>query len=143
MTSFLLLPLASSTGFPWINLVWIILGIVALMFVVAGIGRWCARTHPDPQPAMPSAPVLTPVPTPLAAPTAPVPVPAPAPAPMAEVDDLHMAAAIAAAVYETLGPSAVITSVVLQTPNAVSVENLMLVWSLEGRRQIYTSHKVR
>jgi hypothetical protein len=50
---------------------------------------------------------------------------------------------IAAAVHAALGASAKVTSVTLQPEQPVSVENLMLTWSLEGRRQIYTSHKVR
>ena len=52
-------------------------------------------------------------------------------------------AALAAAVHVVLGPSAIITSATLQPEKPLSVENLMLAWSLEGRRQIYTSHKVR
>jgi hypothetical protein len=52
----------------------------------------------------------------------------------------EIAAVIAAAVHVTLGASARVTSVSLQS---VSIESPPLIWSLEGRRQIYTSHRVR
>ena len=55
----------------------------------------------------------------------------------------EIAAVIAAAVHVTLGASARVTSVSLQPELPVSLENSPLIWSLEGRRQIYTSHKVR
>ena len=54
----------------------------------------------------------------------------------------EIAAAIAAAVHMTLGPSATVTSVTLQA-ESISVESPPLIWSLEGRRQIYSSHRVR
>lgn len=122
MTTLLYLPLAVAVSFPWMNLVWVLVGITVLMFAVAGVGRWLAATHPNPEPR--------------ARPTAGVPVPLADLAP-------EIAAAIAAAVHLTLGASAHVTSVSLQAEQPVSVENLMLTWSLEGRRQIYTSHKVR
>ena len=62
---------------------------------------------------------------------------APAPALAPEI-----AAVLAAAVHLTLGAAARVTSVTLQ-PDSVSLENAPLIWSLEGRRQIYTSHRVR
>jgi flagellar basal body-associated protein FliL len=110
-----------AAAFPWMNLVWVLVGITVFLFAVAGVGRWLAATHPD-APAKPVAPAATPVAAP------------------AQAD--AVTAAIAAAVYVTLGASAKVTSVT-PVPPAVSVENLMLTWSLEGRRQIYTSHKVR
>jgi Na+-transporting methylmalonyl-CoA/oxaloacetate decarboxylase gamma subunit len=119
------MPLAAAVAFPWLNLVWVILGIVALLFTVAGVGRWLAATHPEPAERT--------------RPTAGVPE-------ATQVDSgvsPEIEAAIAAAVHVTLGASATVTSVVLQRTQPVSVENLMLTWSLEGRRQIYTSHKVR
>ncbi|HEY8993930.1 MAG TPA: hypothetical protein VIM71_04670 [Lacunisphaera sp.] len=116
------MPIAAATAFPWLNLVWVMVAIAALLFAVAGIGRWLAATHPDPVvPVRPAAEVSSPNPdvTP------------------------EIEAAIAAAVHVVLGASAAVTSVSLQPAQPVSVENLMLTWSLEGRRQIYTSHKVR
>jgi len=119
MQNILHLPLVAATAFPWMNLVWVVVGITAFLFAVAGVGRWLAATHPDPEPRVRSAS------------GAPIPTNELAP---------EIAAAIAAAVHVTFGASATVTSVSLQP---VSVENLMLTWSLEGRRQIYTSHKVR
>lgn len=120
----LLHPTFATTGeFPWLNLLWILVGITVLLFAVAGVGRWLASTHPDPVARTRPAPAV------------------PAVAPGATEITPQVQAAIAAAVHVALGSSARITSVVLQQPP--SVENLMLTWSLEGRRQIYTSHKVR
>ena len=55
----------------------------------------------------------------------------------------EIAAAIAAAVHVTLGDDARVTSVTQQTEPAVAMETPTLIWSLEGRREIYTSHRVR
>ena len=118
MPTILHLPPAATVAFPWMNLVWILVGITVLLFAVAGLGRWLAATHPDPEPRV-------------------------RPVSGAPVASAEIAAAIAAAVHVTFGASATVTSVSLQPAQSVSVENLMLTWSLEGRRQIYTSHKVR
>jgi hypothetical protein len=120
-----LLPFAAAAGFPWQNLVWVLAGITALLFAVAGAGRWLAATHPDPVSRSRRAPTD--------------------PAARATSPDLgpETKAAIAAAVAATFGPSASVSAVVLPPVKPASVENLMLTWSLEGRRQIYTSHKVR
>lgn len=122
MQTILHLPLAVTAAFPWMNLIWVLVGITVFLFAVAGVGRWLAATHPDPEPRV--------------RPTVGTAV---------AVTDLspEIAAAIAAAVHVTFGASATVTSVSLQPAQPVSVENLMLTWSLEGRRQIYTSHKVR
>ena len=122
MQNMLHLPLAATVAFPWMNLVWVLVGITVLLFAIAGVGRWLAATHPDPEPRV--------------RPVSGAPIPTTDLAP-------EIAAAIAAAVHVTLGASATVTSVTLQPAQPVSVENLMLTWSLEGRRQIYTSHKVR
>lgn len=119
MQNLLHLPLAATPAFPWMNLVWVLVGITVFLFAVAGVGRWLAATHPDPEPRVRTA----------------------SGAPIAVADLApEVAAAIAAAVHVTFGATAIVTSVSLQP---ASVENLMLTWSLEGRRQIYTSHKVR
>lgn len=115
-------PLAVTAAFPWLNLGLVLAAIALLLFAVAGLGRYLAATHPDPVDRAHPRPATA---RPAAGPTP------------------EIAAAIAAAVQVTLGASARVTSVVLQPPQPVSVENLMLTWSLEGRRQIYTSHKVR
>jgi Na+-transporting methylmalonyl-CoA/oxaloacetate decarboxylase gamma subunit len=128
MNALLHLPVAAApAGFPWLNLFYVLAGITALLLAIAGLGRWLAATHPEP--------VVRPR-------SRPAPAVAPAGGAAAELTP-EVAAAIAAAVHATLGASASIHSVVLQTTPPVSVENLMLTWSLEGRRQIYTSHKVR
>ena len=116
------MPLAATAAFPWLNLVWVMVAIAALLFAVAGVGRWLAATHPDPVARVRTAPDVS--------------------SPAADISP-EIEAAIAAAVHVTLGASASVTSVTLQPAQPVSVENLMLTWSLEGRRQIYTSHKVR
>jgi len=120
----LVLPLAATAGFPWMNLVWVLVGITALLFAIAALGRYLAATHPDPEPKPRAASVAPAVATPLGI-------------------TPEIAAVITAAVHTTLGASARVTSVMLTGPKPVSVENLMLTWSLEGRRQIYSSHKVR
>ena len=40
MQTLLLLPIAATTVFPWMNLVWVILGITLFIFAVAGLGQW-------------------------------------------------------------------------------------------------------
>ena len=66
------------------------------------------------------------------------------PDPLANPVDLspEIAAAIAAAVHMTFGPSAIVTSVSLPG-ETIGLENAPLIWALEGRRQIYSSHRVR
>ena len=99
----------------------LVLGLIALlMLAVALVGRWLAATHPD------------------------APHKAPGLASVAEPQELspETLAIIASAVNAVVGPQAQVTAVTLVTPPP-SVEALMLQWSLEGRRQIYSSHKVR
>lgn len=99
-------------------------GIALLMIAIAAFGRFLAAGHPDPAPRRPAAV------NPLAAQHAPISAP--------------VLAAISAAVVSVLGRRAHVTSVHLEPPaRAPSVETLMGQWSLEGRRQIYTSHKLR
>ena len=124
MQTLLLLPIAATTVFPWMNLVWVILGITLFIFAVAGLGQWSSVTHPA---------------------SAPKALPVSAPPGAALASDLahiapEIAAAISAAVHVTLGASAKVTEVTLQPESG---DTYMPVWSLEGRRQIYTSHKVR
>jgi hypothetical protein len=107
-------------GSLWVTGLIVCAAIAALLFAVAFVGRWLAATHPDP--------VLTP--------------PAAVPAPETGVSPETMAI-IACAVRVALGSGAQVTAVALTPQHTPSVEALMLQWSLEGRRQIYTSHKVR
>ncbi|WP_404421404.1 OadG family transporter subunit [Nibricoccus sp. IMCC34717] len=102
----------------------VVLSAVALFTAaVAMLGRWLAATHPDSPSATPQASAQSPV-------AAPVPH---------EIEP-EVVAAIVAAVFATEGSQARIAAI---HPPAVSVEALMQQWSLEGRRQIYSSHKVR
>ncbi len=96
-----------------------VLGLIALLLaVVALVGRWLAATHPDVVPR------------------------GVAPADPAEISPETLAI-IAAAINVTIGPRAEVKAIELVPAPTPSVEALMAQWSLEGRRQIYTSHKVR
>lgn len=119
MSPTLLAPLAATVALPWINLVWVILGITVFLCLIAAMGRYLAATHPDPEP-----------------------VAVREQATVAGVSS-DVAVVIAAAVYAALGDSARVTSVVPKDHLTVTVDNLMLTWSLEGRREIYSSHRVR
>jgi hypothetical protein len=52
-------------------------------------------------------------------------------------------AVIAAAVTATLGSKTRVASVRLAPESPSSIDIYMVQWSLEGRRQIYASHKIR
>ncbi len=97
----------------------IVAGVAVLMFAVRGLGLLLAAGHPD------------------AAPPAQTPGPAAA---SKEVSPVEIAV-IAAATSEILGKEHRILSIVAAKPP--SVEALMLHWSIEGRRAIYSSHRVR
>ncbi|ACB76587.1 OadG family transporter subunit [Opitutus terrae] len=107
-------------GNQWLALLAVLAGVALLMLVVALVGRWLAATHPDPVVAPKAATVS-------------------APAEAVETTPETLAI-IAAAVAAHLGAQARITSIRTGGP---SVETLMQQWSLEGRRQIYSSHQVR
>jgi hypothetical protein len=100
----------------------ILAGVAVFIGLVALVGRLLAATHPDAPAAAPAK-------------AAPAPTPAAADAVAPEV-----LAAIAASIFVMLGPKAKIMEV---RPPAPSVEALMQMWALEGRRQIYTSHNLR
>lgn len=141
-------------------------GLVLLLAVVAAaaylVGRSAgarrteatrpssANTTPVAVPADPPKVAISPAPTLVAepAPSAPVvaaaaaPV-APAVAPIASSVDPspEIFAVIAAAIAATFGKGARIASV--KTAPPLQVEVPLLPWSLEGRRDIYSSHRVR
>jgi hypothetical protein len=109
-------------GSVWLALLAVLGGITVLLVGVALLGRWLAATHP----ASPVRPAQAPVPVNTAA-----------------APDVT-AAIIAAAATTMLGANAQVTAVKLVASPAIpSVEMLMQQWSMEGRRQIYSSHKVR
>ena len=98
--------------------------IAVFLVLVALLGRWLAATHPD-------------------APPRPVSPPAPAPTVSLDVPP-EITAVIAASIATVLGAKARVAAVALApVPTNPSVEMLMQQWSMEGRRQIYSSHKVR
>lgn len=102
-------------------LVWTALGVAALMFGIRFLGQFLAATHP----AAPEAVKRT----------------ARRSAPAAPPEDTQLLAVIAAAVHVATGRPHRIVSVSPARPP--SVESLMLQWSMEGRRAIYSSHRVR
>jgi hypothetical protein len=124
MTSFPSVVLAQQPlfGNQWLALAAILAGIAVFMLAVAGIGRWLAATHPEPA-ALPAA-----ITAPAAGGDAPTP---------------ELLAVIAAAVAVTAGPRSRITAVVPVKPATPNLEMLMQQWSVEGRRQIYSSHQIR
>ncbi len=109
-------------GNQWLALFAVLGGVAGFMALIAVVGQRLAATHPEPPPR----------------PAAPTPVAPP-------VDEISPAilAIIAAAVEVTVGPRARIASVVPVQPASPSVEMLMQQWSIEGRRQIYSSHQIR
>jgi hypothetical protein len=107
----------------------ILLGVAVFIALVAVVGRVLAATHPDETAAAASAPDSA-AKSPAAAPVAPV---------IASVSPEEMAA-IAAAISVVLGPKVKIAEIRTPTP---SVEALIQMWAIEGRRQIYTSHNFR
>lgn len=108
-------------GNQWLALLAILAGVAVLMVAVAAVGRWLAATHPD-APPKPSA--------------------AKSDIPVIEGTSPETLAVIAAAIAATIGGPARIASVRAITA-APSVEMLMQQWSIEGRRQIYSSHQIR
>lgn len=106
-------------GNQWLALLAVLADIAVLIAAVAFIGRWLAATHPTPTPPPAPAPVTV--------------IPA-----IPEGISPEILAVIAAAVAAQLGSRARIAAV-----QAPSVEMLMQQWSLEGRRQIYSSHQLR
>jgi len=134
-------PVLAQSGQPllgnqWLALFVILGSVTAFLLAIAAIGRWLAATHPD-EPAKPVQPVVA---------TESVPSPTPTPAaPLATSTSsetpAEIFATIAAAVAVTLGARARVTAVNLVT--AQTAPESTLQWSLEGRRQIYSSHKVR
>ncbi len=104
----------------WLALLAVMAFIAVFLGLVALLGRWLAATHPD-------------------APVRPAHAVVPEPA-IPEVTTAIIAAAIAA----TIGENAKVTAVrLVAAPVIPTIETLMQQWSMEGRRQIYSSHKVR
>lgn len=113
----------------------VVLACIALLLVfVALLGRWLAATHPAP--AAPSIPAPAPE-SPVVLRSDPVLGPGVA---------SELAPVIIAAATRFLGAGGRVVSIRVAPPAPVTVpslEALMQQWSHEGRRQIYSSHKVR
>jgi hypothetical protein len=142
MTSYLSPVLAQSgqplLGNQWLALFVILGSVTAFLLAIAAVGRWLAATHPA-EPAKP-APTAAPAESAVTAPLAsPAPLVAPATNPETSVE---VFAAIAAAVAVTLGARARVLAINAAASEPVA-ETSRLQWSMEGRRQIYSSHKVR
>lgn len=121
---------------------WVLVGTVVLVIVVAAIGRAVAAAFPPSAEHVsnfrkPAAPVAVPAAAPVA-PASRVPAAA-SPANAAEGVPPEIMAVIAASVAVVLrGRRFAITGVApAKTPD---IEQLMSLWSLEGRRQVYSSH---
>jgi hypothetical protein len=119
--------LAVSSGHPlfgsqWLALLVILALVTVFILMVAGVGRWLAATHPAAGEKISPGKAATPASSGLKP---------------------ELLAAIVASVSADLGPGARITSIRPTPVKPPSVEGLMQQWSLEGRRQIYSSHKVR
>lgn len=123
---------------------WVLVGTIALLVVVAAIGRAIAAAFP-PNPEHVSSfrkPVAAPAPVIPAAPVAVAPVapaPAAAPAPSGAIPPEVMAVIAASVAMVLRGQRFSITGVEPAQKTA-DIERLMSLWSLEGRRQVYSSH---
>jgi hypothetical protein len=107
----------------------------------------CCSEAPAAAPAVAPVPVVNlPIPVAVPAPVVAVPAPAVAPAPVValapEGEDPTLLAVLAAAVAVTLGPNARIVGVSPVASPSHSISALT-AWSMEGRREIYLSHRIR
>ena len=94
------------------------LSVIAAGFAVVAVVR---LRHTAPPPALPPEPALEPV-------------------NLSDAPSPETLAIIAACIAVSLGDRARIVSI---RPKGFSIEMLMPPWSLEGRRQIYSSHQFR
>ena len=146
-------------GNAWLALLAILAGVAVFMFLVAAAGRWLAATHDaavakhvavalkgmaPATTAAPASPAVA-VPTGSAVTSAPIEAPAPVAtrATVMQGPPPEVLVILAAAVAVTFGRNARIAEVRSLKPVATSVEMLMQHWSMEGRRQIYSSHQIR
>jgi hypothetical protein len=120
-------------GNAWLALAAALVAIALLMLAVAAVGRWLARTHPDAPGALAGAGVTAPA----------FPTSSGLPGIHREISHEHVLPIIAAVVRMTFGKGARIAQIIPVKPAAPSVETLMQQWSMEGRRQIYSSHQIR
>ena len=101
-----------------------------------GEENYSIRLESATAPAVPAAPAPA---APAVAPAAPA-----APVPGTSAISPEIMAVIAASVAVVLrGKNFSITGVAPAAPKAPDIEQLMSLWSLEGRRQVYSSHSLQ
>ena len=113
---------------PWLTLLVVLAGITVLMLIIRGFGFFLAKQHPVPTPK--SAAIIPP----------------PSPVKKAPGYDLDpQTVAVIAAVISTVIPQpfGALRIVLAPEKQDYSIEALMQIWSMEGRRQIYDSHRIR
>jgi len=130
-------------GSQWLALL-LVLGLIAgLLALVALLGRWLAATHPAPPTPVKTATTVAALPS---AQNEAAQVAAISAQPTLSGDvPAEVVPVVIAAVAACLGNQARVTSIgpfIVHTA-IPSLEALMQQWSYEGRRQIYSSHKVR
>ncbi len=116
----------------------VLAGVACVMVAIRFLGEFLARTHPEAPKRprrQPGAPSKAPAPTPAEREVTEVHVPA------SPSIDPEILAVLAAATSDVIKHPYRIVAV--SSPRRPPVESLMQVWSWEGRRQIYSSHRVR
>ena len=116
----------------------VLAGVACLMVAIRLLGEVLARSHPEaPKRPRPQRGALAKAPAP---PTAERQVPELSVHAIPSIDP-EILAVIAAATSNVIKEPYRIVAV--SSPRKPPVESLMQVWSWEGRRQIYSSHRVR
>ncbi|AHF89294.1 hypothetical protein OPIT5_02485 [Opitutaceae bacterium TAV5] len=128
-------------GSQWLALAVILGGVAVFIALVAIFGRILAATHPDDATVKKIAERAAAAGTGAATSGA-------AAAALAAPDTIggippEVLAVIAASITTVIGRNARIAGVQAVKPKPLSVEMLMQQWSIEGRRQIYSSHQFR
>lgn len=124
----------------WSAIGWVILGTIVFIILVAALGRGIAAAFPPKPEHMSSFKK----PTTKSAPVAPARTPASIPALRAASDiSPEIMAVIAASVATVLqGQKYKVHNVRLAAMKTPNIEHLMTEWSMEGRRQVYSSHQI-
>lgn len=125
----------------WSVIGWVVLGTVLFLVVVAALGRGIAVAFPPKPEHMSSFKKPTTKASALSARSVPAPM---IPAMRAESDIApEILAVIAASVATVLkGQKYTVHGVRLTAMKAPNIEHLMTEWSMEGRRQVYSSHQI-
>lgn len=124
---------------------WVLVGTVVFLVVVAAIGRAIAAAFPpNPEHMSSFRKPVVPVVVPAAPAPAPVATPAPTPVPAAPAGAIppEVMAVIAASVAMVLRGKRYSITGVEPVQKPADIERLMSLWSLEGRRQVYSSHSL-